>query len=144
MVTPDEPDNIAVTNRPHPTRDKAWHPAFLEMLASTCNVRAACEAAKVHRSTAYEQRGNDPDFKRAWDVAVETALDVLELVAFHGAQSGDRDLLKFYLRNRRASVWNKAADLSFGGNGEPIDIHVRFMENANGDDDDEPADPPAE
>ncbi len=38
----------------------------------------AAEAACINRSTAYEERKNDPEFAAAWDAAVQAGVDDLE------------------------------------------------------------------
>ena len=89
--------------RRNPTPPKAerlaWVPAFLETLKDTGNVRASAQAADVNRSTAYKTRNADPDFSRAWDVAMEDAIDVLEYVARQRAvrEKNPSDLLLIFL-----------------------------------------------
>src|SRR5436309_2373482 len=51
---------------------------FLQALATTCNITAACESARLARETAYFWRRTDPDFSAAWDEAIERGLDGLE------------------------------------------------------------------
>jgi hypothetical protein len=57
-------------------RLRGWSPSveqrFLETLAATCNVAAACEAVGLTQASAYYHRRQWPDFLRAWDQAVET------------------------------------------------------------------------
>lgn len=52
--------------------------AFLDRLRASANVSAAARAAGLSRSSAYALRGRDPDFRAAWDEALEEALDDLE------------------------------------------------------------------
>jgi hypothetical protein len=65
-----------------------WSPLFLEVLAETSNVSAACRAVNVGRTTAYDHRNSNPGFAAAWDEAVETGTDALELEARRRAMSG--------------------------------------------------------
>lgn len=65
-----------------------WGPAFLEALAGTANIRAACRAAKVGRSTVYDRRDSEVEFARAMAAALEDAVDDLELEARRRAHDG--------------------------------------------------------
>jgi hypothetical protein len=65
-----------------------WEKAFLVALATTANVSKACELAHVTRPTVYDLRNSAEDFRRAWDEALETACDMLELEARRRAESG--------------------------------------------------------
>lgn len=58
--------------------DEAWRQVFLAELAATYSVTHAADAAGIHRSTAYEHRDNDQDFRAAWDEAVTRIEDKLE------------------------------------------------------------------
>lgn len=65
---------------------------FLQALAVTGNVGAACAAAGWTRTLAYSSRKGDKDFAEKWDNAVENAADLLELEAHrravHGVKKG--------------------------------------------------------
>ena len=62
--------------------DDTGHPArkttFLETLAETVNVSAACRKAGIRRRTAYNWRNTDPRFAREWDDALEDGIDAME------------------------------------------------------------------
>ena len=62
--------------------DDTGHPArkttFLETLAETVNVSAACRKAGIRRRTAYNWRNADPRFAREWDDALEDGIDAME------------------------------------------------------------------
>lgn len=73
-----------------PTDATAWHARFLTALATTGIVSRAAKAAKVGRSTAYRHRGDDAEFARLWDDAVEESNDLLEAEAFRRAVKGVR------------------------------------------------------
>jgi len=75
-----------------PKKAPRWAKAFLTSLAELGNVRAACEAAKIERSTAYRQREDDSEFAAAWDIALENAADLLEEEARRRAHEGVRRL----------------------------------------------------
>lgn len=65
-----------------------WRNAFLRALASTANVRAACRAGDVPRTTAYRLRNADPKFREEWDTAIQDAYDLLEEEAWRRAIDG--------------------------------------------------------
>ncbi len=52
--------------------------AFLAGLSAGSSVSAACRAADIGRSAAYDWRGADADFTAAWDGAFEDGTDRLE------------------------------------------------------------------
>lgn len=78
--------------RQKPTTQRApanrWDKAFLSSLRRYGIVTAACEAAKVDRSTVYDRRDRDAAFAVAWDEALEMASDRLELEARRRAERG--------------------------------------------------------
>jgi hypothetical protein len=51
----------------------AYRDRFVESLMETGNVSRSALAAGVNRLTAYRWREDDPEFARAWDLAVEVA-----------------------------------------------------------------------
>ena len=65
-----------------------WAPLFLEILSDTSNVSEACRSVGIGRTTAYEHYHAEPDFAAAWDEAVETGTDALELEARRRAKDG--------------------------------------------------------
>jgi hypothetical protein len=65
-----------------------WQKAFLTALQDGGNVRLACTAAQVGRTTVYERRAADAGFAAAWDVALEAAADLLEAEARRRAHDG--------------------------------------------------------
>jgi hypothetical protein len=46
-----------------------WKDRFLDVLKKTQNVKISVERAGVGRSTVYEQRAKNPQFKNLWDEA---------------------------------------------------------------------------
>jgi hypothetical protein len=77
------------TNRTRPRRSAPdWAPRFLERLAQTANIHAACLAAGVGRQTVYDRRNADADFARAMAEALEDACDLLEAEARRRAHDG--------------------------------------------------------
>lgn len=82
----DEPQNST------PKRPPRWVKGFLVALSTTGNVRAACEATRIDRKTAYNRRDADEDFAAAWADALDEAADLLELEARRRAYEGVRRL----------------------------------------------------
>lgn len=62
--------------------------AFTETLADTGNVTKASQAAGVDASTAYKYKAEFPDFREAWDEALDSRLDRLEDFAMNLAEDG--------------------------------------------------------
>jgi len=73
---------------PKKQRPPRWERAFLASLCEIGNVRLACEAAGIERSTAYDRYHAYPDFAKAWDAALEQAADLLEEEARRRAYEG--------------------------------------------------------
>jgi len=71
-------------------RRRDWRPAFLEKLAEHGNITAAAKAAVVDRKTIYKHRANDPKFAEAWDDAIDTAIDRLEMELLKRAAVGEK------------------------------------------------------
>ena len=69
------------------TRQRACE-VFLAELAKRGNVSAAAELTGLARGTFYVWRDEDADFKVAWDEALETAIDAMELEARRRAVEG--------------------------------------------------------
>lgn len=61
---------------------------FCEVLTQTCVVGKACEAVGISRQTAYDHRAKDKEFAAAWDEALESGIDALELEAWRRAVDG--------------------------------------------------------
>lgn len=72
------------------TRDKRQ--AFLDMLAVTCNVRLACDAAKMSRGSVYCLRRRDPEFAALWREALLMGYDRLEERLLRQAGAGVNDV----------------------------------------------------
>lgn len=62
--------------------------AFLATLSKTGQITAAAKSAGVVPRTAYNWRDGDPEFKKAWELALEDAADMLESVAIKRASVG--------------------------------------------------------
>ncbi|RMF70364.1 MAG: terminase [Alphaproteobacteria bacterium] len=61
---------------------------FLDVLRKSANVSAAARAVGMSRSSAYQLRRQDPEFRAAWDEALEEALDLLEAELWRRALKG--------------------------------------------------------
>ena len=79
---------------------------FIERFRDSGNVRAACDAAGVSRTTAYRWRDRFATFRAEWDEAKEDACDILEKTAWDRSISGGSDrLLMFLLKAHRREVF---------------------------------------
>ena len=58
---------------------KNWQSVFLNALAETSNVKAACELAVVSQSLVYKTRRENADFARLWYAALAEGYDNLEM-----------------------------------------------------------------
>lgn len=65
-----------------------WKAVFLSELAASYSITHASDAAGVARSTAYEHRDRDEEFRAAWDEAVTRIDDKLEQSAMSRAIDG--------------------------------------------------------
>lgn len=63
--------------------------AFLDALASTCNVRKAAQHVGVAPSTAYSHRINDPAFAELWREAMSVGYDRLEMLVLEHCGAGE-------------------------------------------------------
>lgn len=88
-MTPDPPPAKRSTRSTRKKREP-WKPKFIAALRTVPNVRAACEAADIDRSLAYQQRQRDEAFALAWHDALEEGLDAMERIAHVRATAGQR------------------------------------------------------
>ena len=58
---------------------KNWQRIFINALAETSNVKAACETASISQSLVYKTRREDADFARQWYAALAEGYDNLEM-----------------------------------------------------------------
>lgn len=75
-----------------------WPAIFLQELSQDGIVLKACRAAQITRATAYERRQLDPDFARAWKLALQDAADRLREVYQQRAVTQSDRALEFLLR----------------------------------------------
>lgn len=113
--------------------------AFLEALQKTGNVSEAARRVNLSRRHAYKLKQDDPDFRQAWQDALDAAVDTLEMEArrraiegyekpifYQGKKIGverkySDGLLTFLLRAHRPSVYRE--DLGDKSSTERMDIH---------------------
>lgn len=74
--------------RQNPTPKQRWKAIFLAALSASPNVTAAARQARKNRQYVYEVRDADPDFKRAWDDAIEQSMDMLDGEMYRRAFEG--------------------------------------------------------
>ena len=70
--------------------------AFLAAFRELGNVRLACEAADVGRSSHYRWLDQDPEYREAFDLAKEDAADILEAEAKRRAVEGVEEPAGWY------------------------------------------------
>ena len=77
---------------------KSWTKAkereFLSMLAETCNVTRACDAARISVTHAYRMRKSNAAFRAAWIEAIGTAYHRLELALLDRAFNGTEKVVR--------------------------------------------------
>jgi hypothetical protein len=80
--------NLIKGDKPRTNRTPKRRAAFLASLKETCNITKACELSGLSRTTAYDWRGDDPDFAVDWQKALDVAADLLEEEAVRRAKDG--------------------------------------------------------
>lgn len=92
--------------------DKSWHPKFLEILSTTCNVTLSAKGAGVKRQTAYEHYRTQPDFAAEWDDAKEAAVEILEAEAWQRARKVSDTLIIFLLKAHKPAKYRERYEVS--------------------------------
>jgi hypothetical protein len=115
-----------------PSKDQLTHLSnrkraiFIEALSSGMSVTASARAAGISRRYAYQIADGDPEFKAAWDSAIEEATDLLEDAIRRRAIEGETepvwyrgeivghvqktsDILKMFLMKARRSEYRDSA-----------------------------------
>jgi len=118
----------------------SWRETFLAAFETSANVSAAARRAGVGRATAYRHRAADPEFRAAWDEALEVAADALEAEVRRRAVDGwdepvyhageicgyirkyDDRLLMFLMRALRPEFRDNAPVRPTGDRPEPVRI----------------------
>jgi hypothetical protein len=91
----------------------AWIGRFLEAFRNRGNVRAACEAAGVSRSTPYLRAKRDPRFAADWAAAKEDAVDLLESWLWDAGSKGDTRATIVLLKALRPEVYRDRIEVRF-------------------------------
>ena len=107
-----KPKTLATNQTP----EKAdWYDTFLAKLRNTANVRLSCDAARIHRSTAYAHRKDNPEFSAAWDDALTEAVEALEAIAWNRATqklAPSDTLLIFLLKAHAPNKYRERYDIN--------------------------------
>lgn len=108
-----------------------WKALFVTALAETGVVKAACEAVPVRRATVYTERDQDDAFRQAWDDAITTSVDALELEARRRALLTSDTLLIFLLKGGRPEKYRERQDVQHSGHdGGPLTFTIQIGEAA--------------
>lgn len=118
--------------------------AFVVALTECGSVTDAAKAAGLSRQNAYRIRERNPKFAKAWDSAIEKAMDKLEAEGYRRAFEGTEEpvfykgmecgavrkysdtLLMFLLNGRRGSVFKHRQEVS-GPNGGPVEVAAKVI-----------------
>jgi len=103
-------------------KNRPFMDRFLEKLRECGNIRLACQAADIPRTTVYRWRNTWSTFAHEWDDALEDALDLLEAEAWKRARRNSDRLLMFLLKAHRRDVYGDHLDLDADGQ-----INIRFI-----------------
>lgn len=98
-----------------PLAPKDWKARFIEALAETGVVGHAVKIANTTYGTVYLARKKDAEFAEAWDVALELAIDGLEIEARRRALSKSDLLLMFLLKGWRPDKYRDNAKIEHAG-----------------------------
>ncbi len=85
-----------MSESPFPKIAHPYKRAFLAAFRETGNVRLACKAANVGRSSHYRWFEKDPEYRAAFEQAKENATDVLEAEAHRRAVEGWEEPVGWY------------------------------------------------
>src|SRR5690242_10650815 len=135
-----------MATKPTPKKAKRsageWRPLFLAALRNSGNIRAACQAAGINRTVAYDHRAADAGFAAAWAEALEDAVDVLEAMARKRALEMSDTLLIFLLKSHRPHIYRETYRHELtDGQGGPLRLQVEVVGDRAPE---APALPPAE
>jgi hypothetical protein len=110
-----------------------WRPVFLKALANSGNVRAACHAAGITRTAAYDHRERSVLFAAAWDTALEDACDALEAMARKRAMDTSDVLLIFLLKAHRPAKYRDTYRHELtDGQGGPLKLTIEVVHDRGG------------
>lgn len=116
---PRRPAAAPGTAKERKTSAPDWGPRFLARLAETANIREACLAACVGRSTVYQRRDREKTFALAMAHtlanAIEDAAERLERSALERALAGDTALTIFLLKAARPERYRDRYEVKHAG-----------------------------
>lgn len=104
-----------------------WKPIFLKALSEYPVVAHACGATGIERSTAYRARETDEEFAKAWDDAMEEAIDKAEQEAYRRGVHGwhepvvDKGRISYVYKRNEDGTFEMALDKD----GQPIPLTIR-------------------
>ncbi|MCH8008305.1 MAG: hypothetical protein IIC91_05515 [Chloroflexi bacterium] len=97
---------------------------FCQALANGASVTKACGALEISTAAMYYQRQQDPEFKEAWEDALERAADRyedrLDELSIKGNHPGSTI---FQLKNRRPQKWQDRHDVTVEKHEEHRYVH---------------------
>jgi len=104
---------------------------FLKLLSKkACNIKRTCEDLGIDRSTFYDWRDNDPEFRTLYDCTVEGLIDDVESYFMSNIQAKKETSIIFFLKTRakhRGYVEKNEVDL-----GGKVEHTVTFMPKRDG------------
>jgi hypothetical protein len=125
--------DLTLEKRPPKRTAGEWRPVFLRVLANSGNVRAACEAAGITRTAAYDHRERSAPFAAAWETALEDACDVLEAMARKRAMDTSDVLLIFLLKAHRPAKYRDTYRHEVtDGQGGPLKLTIEVVHDRGG------------
>ena len=93
---------------------------FLDTFREICNMSQAAEVAGIDRTTVYNWRRDDPNFKKQFEQAREDGAEALEDVAYQRAQEQSDRLIMALLKAYKPDRFGDRLDITSGG--QPIDL----------------------
>jgi hypothetical protein len=100
--------------------DTSWHPRFIELLGTTCNVTLSCKGAGITRETAYEHKKQMPEFAAQWEDAKEAAIEILEAEAWQRAKKKSDLLMIFLLKAHKPEKYRERSEVDVTSGGKPL------------------------
>lgn len=80
---------------------------FLLLLSQTCNVTLSAHGTGISRITAYEWRNTNPEFAKAWEDALQQAVELLEAEAWNRARKQSDTLMIFLLKAHKPDMYRE-------------------------------------
>lgn len=106
-----------------------WMHAFLVALSKGMLVSHACLAAGVTTMMARRAKQTSARFSKAWDSAIEMAVEVAEEEAYKRGLEGSDRLLEFWLKSHRPEVYGDKKQIEIGPSEKgPAVIELRAVD----------------